>query len=69
MSALNLVKLSALVDKKDWREKAEKLFMLFSDRMEKIGGLAVPEMLSAFTFYLQTPLQQVVFFRQWVSLC
>lgn len=60
VSALNLVKLSALVDKKDWKEKAERLFMLFSDRMEKIGGLTVPEMLSAFTFYLQRPLQQII---------
>ena len=59
VSAYNLVKLAALVERKEWRERAEKLFTLFSDRMEKVGGLAVPEMVGAFTMYLHTPAQQV----------
>ena len=57
VSAMNLLRLSQILDQPDWRQKAVTIFRAFSERLEKIP-LALPEMVSALMFY-QSPAKQV----------
>lgn len=59
VAALNLVRLSCLLNRDDWRQKAEKLFTTFANRLHKIP-MALPEMISGLMFYHKTPQQVIV---------
>lgn len=52
----NLVRLSPLLDRPDYRTKAEAIFCLFSDRLSKIP-IALPEMTTALLLYQKPPEQ------------
>ncbi|XP_055349337.1 spermatogenesis-associated protein 20-like [Paramacrobiotus metropolitanus] len=59
VSLSNLLRLSLIFDNDDWKKKAVRMFLVFSDRFEKIPR-AVPEMVSALMFHLHSPIQIVI---------
>ena len=54
LSALNLQRLSAMLDRPQWDEQARRIFDLFSDRIERTPR-ALPQMMLALDFSLQKP--------------
>ena len=56
VSAMNLLRLSSFLDRSDLKKMAEKIFFVFSDRLEKVP-IALPAMMSALLFYHSTPKQ------------
>jgi len=59
VAALNLLRLSQMLDQKSFREMAEKIFTSFSDRLDKVPS-ALPQMMVAFDFNLTKPKQIVI---------
>ncbi|XP_071525770.1 spermatogenesis-associated protein 20 isoform X2 [Panulirus ornatus] len=58
VSVGNLVRLSPLLDRPDYRAKAEAIFCLFSDRLKKIP-IALPEMTTSLLLH-QKPPEQII---------
>lgn len=56
VSAGNLLRLSMMLDRDDWFKMAERIFKVFSQRIEKVP-VAVPELVSALLFYHSSPKQ------------
>lgn len=56
ISLSNLLRLALIFDSVDWTAKAMKMFLVFSDRFERVPR-AIPEMVSALMFHLQKPMQ------------
>lgn len=56
VSAQNLIRLGAYLERGDMKIKAEKLLASFSDRLQKIP-IALPEMTSALMLYHDSPTQ------------
>ena len=59
VSALNLLRLSAFLDKPEYRAKADKIFSAFSERLSKVP-LALPEMVTALMMRDSPPAQIIV---------
>ncbi|XP_005092543.1 spermatogenesis-associated protein 20 isoform X2 [Aplysia californica] len=59
VSAMNLLRLAAMLNDRELHGKAERIFRVFSERLEKVP-IAVPELASALMFYHATPKQIVV---------
>ncbi len=59
IAVLNLLRLSQMLDKKDWWEMAEKTLRLFSSRLQSIPH-AMPQMLVAVDFSLDKPKQIII---------
>ena len=57
VAAGNLVRLSRLLHKPEWDEKAVQIFKLFSQTLSKMP-IALPEMMTAFLLY-RKPAEQV----------
>ncbi|XP_042214315.1 spermatogenesis-associated protein 20-like isoform X1 [Homarus americanus] len=55
----NLIRLSTILDHPEYRTKAEAIFCLFSDRLNKIP-IALPEMTTALLLYQQSPVQIIL---------
>ena len=56
VAATNLMKLSSFVDKKEYREKAAKIYALFEPRLSKMPH-ALPQLLASFILYSGTQKQ------------
>lgn len=50
MQALNLVRLSNILDSTEYRERAKRVLLAFSDRLKKLP-LVLPKMMCGFMFY------------------
>jgi uncharacterized protein YyaL (SSP411 family) len=59
VAALALLRLSAITDRADLREKAEKTIRLFADRLQRLPQ-AVPHLLQALDFSLEEPRRVVI---------
>ncbi|GFO41818.1 spermatogenesis-associated protein 20 [Plakobranchus ocellatus] len=59
VSCMNLLRLSTMLDKPDWSAMAERIIRVFANRIEKVPQ-AVPELVSAFMFFLASPKQIVI---------
>ncbi|XP_068243104.1 spermatogenesis-associated protein 20 isoform X3 [Palaemon carinicauda] len=59
VSSVNLVRLSPLLERPDYREKAEAIFRLFSGRLNKIP-IALPEMTTALLLHSNPPVQIIL---------
>jgi uncharacterized protein YyaL (SSP411 family) len=59
VAALNLLRLSQMTDNPGYRERAERIFTAFGSRLEQAPH-AMPQMLVAYGFFLDTPRQIVI---------
>ncbi|XP_037802977.1 spermatogenesis-associated protein 20-like [Penaeus monodon] len=59
VSVGNLLRLSPLLDRADYREKAEAIFQLFAERLNKIP-IALPEMTTALLIHKKHPVQIIL---------
>ncbi|CAG5131387.1 unnamed protein product [Candidula unifasciata] len=59
VSAMNLLRLSTILDNTHWREMAERIFKVFAERIENTP-VAVPELVSAVMFYHSSPKQIII---------
>ncbi|BFZ02902.1 hypothetical protein BsWGS_05940 [Bradybaena similaris] len=59
VSALNLLRLSTILDIPHWREMAERIFKVFAKRIEK-SPVAVPELVSAVMLYHSSPKKIII---------
>ena len=59
VAAMNLLRLSQIFEKPEWREMAEKTLNLFSGRLSQIPS-AMPQMLAAVDFSLSKPQQIII---------
>jgi uncharacterized protein YyaL (SSP411 family) len=59
VAALALLRLAAMTDRTDFREKAEKTIRLFADRLQRLPQ-AMPHMLLALDYLLEEPKRAVV---------
>lgn len=59
VAALNLLRLAALTDRKEFREAAEKTLLLFAERLQKLPQ-AVPNMLLALDYLVEEPKRAVL---------
>ncbi|CAL1527433.1 unnamed protein product [Lymnaea stagnalis] len=58
VSAMNLQRLAAMLDRPEWTGMAERIFKVFCERIEKVP-MAVPELVSSLIFY-HSKKQQVI---------
>ena len=59
VAAMNLLRLSQIFNRDEWREMAEKTLNLFSGRLSQISS-AMPQMLAAVDFALSKPQQIII---------
>ncbi len=59
IAAMNLLRLSQMTDRKDWREKAEKSFGVFAGRLDK-NPEALPQLVVALDFSLSKSRQIII---------
>jgi len=59
VAAMNLLRLSQMTDRKDWRNKADKAFAVFSPRLEKFPE-ALPQLVAALDYSLSKPKQIII---------
>ena len=59
IAALNLLRLAQMTDDKDFRELANKVLLVFSNRLQQVPS-AMPQMLVALDFQLSKPKQVVI---------
>jgi len=59
VSAMNLLRLWQVTDRKEWRAKADALFRAFAPQLARAGS-SVPHLASAFDFSLSKPKQIVI---------
>ncbi|KAI8794825.1 spermatogenesis-associated protein 20 [Biomphalaria glabrata] len=59
VSAMNLLRLSAILNKPDWSAMAERIFKVYAERIQKVP-MAVPELVSALVFYHSNRRQIVI---------
>jgi uncharacterized protein YyaL (SSP411 family) len=56
---MNLLRLSQVTDRKDWRDKADATFATFAERLAS-QGTAVPQLAAALDFSLSKPKQVII---------
>jgi uncharacterized protein YyaL (SSP411 family) len=59
VAAMNLLRLSQVTDRKDWRDKADATFAAFAQRLGS-QGTAVPQLATALDFSLSKPKQIII---------
>jgi uncharacterized protein YyaL (SSP411 family) len=59
VAALNLLRLAEMANRPDWREKAQQIFLAFSQQIEH-SPETLPQMISAIDFALSKPRQIVI---------
>ncbi len=59
VAALNLLRLSQLINKNDWRDLAKKTLQLFGSRLNQMPE-ALPQMLTALDWDLSTPMEIII---------
>ncbi|RMG48645.1 MAG: thioredoxin domain-containing protein, partial [Acidobacteria bacterium] len=59
IATLNLLRLSEMLDRAQWRRMAEKTLTLFGERLQQ-QPQSLPQMLVALDFYLDTPRQIII---------
>ena len=59
VATMNLLRLWQMTDRKDWRNKADKAFAVFSPRLEKFPE-ALPQLVAALDYSLSKPKQIII---------